>query len=194
MENYAAPGVKLNYDTNNGSSYAGLDRFGRVMDHRWQKGTTDRDHFTYGYDQASNRRYRENTVATAKDEFYTYDDANRLATFDRGTLTSPNKDGISGTPAKEEDWTTLDMTGNWGQWVIKNRRQHGPEPGPALTTARTRSRISPTSTWVDPLHDRAGNMTRLPKPSSPGHGAHLQMGRLEPAGRGERRHHGREPL
>jgi hypothetical protein len=36
--------------------------------------STDRDRFTYGYDRASNRLYRENTVANGKDEFYTWYD------------------------------------------------------------------------------------------------------------------------
>ncbi len=42
---------------------------------------------------------------------------NRLATFDRGDLNA-DKDAISGTPVKEEDWG-LDMTGNWSDFLQK---------------------------------------------------------------------------
>ena len=35
----------------------------------------------------------------------------RLRSFDRGTLNA-NKDGISGTPCRTQDWT-LDQLGNW---------------------------------------------------------------------------------
>jgi hypothetical protein len=56
-----------------------------------------RDQHTYRYDRASNRLYRENTTASAKDEVYSYDGVNRLATFDRGDLNA-NKDAITGTP------------------------------------------------------------------------------------------------
>ncbi|MGE0377985.1 MAG: hypothetical protein AB7Q45_21445 [Planctomycetaceae bacterium] len=40
-------------------TYAGLDRFGRTIDHRWYdytSGTVDRARYYYGYDYASNRR------------------------------------------------------------------------------------------------------------------------------------------
>jgi hypothetical protein len=57
-----------------------------VVDHLWYDygASADRDRFTYGYDRASSRLYRENTVASGKDEHYAYDDVNRLATGDRG--------------------------------------------------------------------------------------------------------------
>ena len=45
------------------------------------------DRFKYGYDQAGNRIYRENTVAaSAHDEFYGYDGLHRLTAMDRGDL------------------------------------------------------------------------------------------------------------
>jgi hypothetical protein len=105
VEDYAQPDVKLNYDSGTAGTYAGFDRFGRVVDHLWYDygASADRDRFTYGYDRASSRLYRENTVASGKDEYYTYDDVNRLTVFDRGDLNA-NKDAISGTPVKEEDW------------------------------------------------------------------------------------------
>ena len=168
MEDYAQPDVKLNYDSGTAGEYAGFDRFGRVVDHLWYDygASADRDRFTYGYDRASSRLYRENTVASGKDEHYAYDDVNRLTVFDRGDLNA-NKDAITGTPVKEEDWG-LDMTGNWSDFLQKTSgstdlnqdRTHNPvnEITGITETAGT--------AWVDPVHDKAGNMTTLPKPSS----------------------------
>ena len=117
IEDYEQPDVRLEYFFN--SAYSGFDRFGRVVDQRWYDygASADRDRYTYGYDRASNRTYRENTIASAKDEFYTYDAINRLTTFDRGDLNA-GKTAISGTPVREEDWG-LDMTGNWKDYLQK---------------------------------------------------------------------------
>jgi hypothetical protein len=148
VEDYQQPDVKLNYDSGTAGTYAGLDRFGRVMDHLWYDygASSNRDRFTYGYDRASNRLYRENTVAAAKDEFYTYDESNRLATFDRGDLDA-NKTAISGTPVKEEDWG-LDMTGNWTDFLQKTSGTT--DLNQDRTTIRsTRSPASPRR-WAPP--------------------------------------------
>ena len=117
IEDYEQPDVRLEYFFS--STYSGFDRFGRVVDQRWYDygASADRDRYTYGYDRASNRTYRENTIASAKDEFYTYDAMNRLKTFDRGDLNA-GKTAISGTPVREEDWG-LDMTGNWKDYLQK---------------------------------------------------------------------------
>ena len=98
-----------------GDQYTGLDRFGRVIDQRWIKDSSgdDLERVEYGFDRASNRVWRDNTVADAltakQDEFYTYDGLNQLLTLQRGTLNA-GKTGISGTPAWEEDFT-IDPTG-----------------------------------------------------------------------------------
>ncbi len=62
------PDVKLNYDSGTAGEYAGLDRFGRVVDQLWYDygASANRDRFTYGYDRASNRLYRENTVVSGQ--------------------------------------------------------------------------------------------------------------------------------
>ena len=72
VEDYQQPDVRLEYFFD--SSYAGFDRFGRVVDQRWYDygASADRDRYTYGYDRASNRLYRENITASGKDEFYSY--------------------------------------------------------------------------------------------------------------------------
>ena len=55
----------------------------------------DRTGIEYGYDRAGNRTYRENTVDSTNsfDEYYTYDDLQRLAHTDRGELNG-TKTGI----------------------------------------------------------------------------------------------------
>ncbi len=171
------------------SAYSGWDRFGRVVDQRWYDygASADRDRFTYGYDRASNRTYRENTLASGKDEFYTYDEVNRLVTFDRGDL-NVGKTAISGTPVREEDWG-LDMTGNWSDFLQKTSGSHRPGPG---THAQRRER--------DHRHqrdDRHGLGRSGPRPGrQPDHAAqaveslqesHLHVGRLEPSGGGASR-------
>ena len=183
VEDYAQPDVKLNYDSGTAGTYAGFDRFGRVVDHLWYDygASADRDRFTYGYDRASSRLYRENTVASGKDEYYTYDDVNRLATFDRGDLNA-NKDAISGTPVKEEDWG-LDMTGNWTDFLQKT----------SGTTDLNQDR-DPQSGQRDHRHHRdgghglgrsgarqGGQHDDAAQAVEPGHGPHLHVGRLEPA-------------
>jgi RHS repeat-associated protein len=168
VEDYAQPDVKLNYDSGTAGTYAGFDRFGRVVDQLWYDygASADRDRFTYGYDRASSRLYRENTVASAKDEYYTYDDVNRLATFDRGDLDA-GKTAISGTPVKEEDWA-LDMTGNWTDFLQKTSGTTDLNQDRAHNPVNEITGITETvgTAWVDPVHDRAGNMTTMPKPSA----------------------------
>ena len=171
VENYPEPDVKLDFDFGTAGEYAGFDRFGRVVDQRWYDyGASEvRDQYRYGYDRASNRLYRENTLASAKDEFYTYDGMKRLVTFDRGDL-DLEKSSITGTPVCEEDWS-LDMTGNWFHFVQKTSGTTG------LDQARTHNGANETTAiaamagtnWADPVHDRAGNMTTIPKPSDLAH-------------------------
>jgi RHS repeat-associated protein len=167
VEDYAQPDVKLNYDSGTAGTYAGFDRFGRVVDQLWYDygASADRDRFTYGYDRASSRLYRENAVASAKDEYYTYDDVNRLATFDRGDLDA-GKTAISGTPVKEEDWA-LDMTGNWTDFLQKTSGTTDLNQDRAHNPVNEITGITETvgTAWVDPVHDQAGNMTTMPKPS-----------------------------
>ncbi len=196
VEDYPAPDVKLNYDSGTAGEYAGLDRFGRVVDQLWYDygASADRDRFTYSYDRASNRLYRENTVASGQDEYYTYDDVNRLGTFDRGDL-NVGKDAISGTPAKEEDWG-LDMTGNWSDFLQKTSGstdldQDRTHNAVNEITGHQRERghgLGRSGAGPGGQHDDAAQAVES------GHGSDLQMGRLEPSGGSETRRHGRGPL
>ncbi len=172
VEDFTQPDVKLNYDSGTAGEYAGLDRFGRVVDHLWYDygASTNRDQFTYGYDRASNRVYRENALVTSKDEFYTYDDVNRLATYDRGDLNT-GKDAITGTPVNEEDWG-LGMTGNWSDFTQKSSGSTDLDQDRTHNAVNEITVIAETvgTSWIDPVHDLTGNMTTVPKPSSPASG------------------------
>ena len=57
------------------------------------------------------RTYKQNPQITTKSELYAYDNLNRLSVMSRGDLNA-TKDALSGTAAKEEDYT-LDAVGNW---------------------------------------------------------------------------------
>ncbi len=90
----------------------------------------------------------------------------RLIPFQPGELNA-NKGGITGTPTREEDWS-LNMTGNWPGFVQKTSgstdldqgRTHNPVNEITAITAAT------GTDWTDPVHDRAGNMTTIPKPAN----------------------------
>jgi uncharacterized delta-60 repeat protein/RHS repeat-associated protein len=120
-----------------GDQYAGLDRFGRVVDQQWvgQSGssTTTLDRFSYGYDADSNPLFKNNlgsgTAAATFSELYhangtngastQYDGLNRLTGFRRGTLSDTNGDNVMDTVAtantlsgSSKSWG-LDAVGNW---------------------------------------------------------------------------------
>src|SRR5262249_27268503 len=73
-----------------GDQYTGLDRFGRVVEQKWQTEQatpTVTDDFTYSYDRDNNRLNRNNQLHTAFNETYGYDNLNQLTSFARGTHT-----------------------------------------------------------------------------------------------------------
>ena len=88
-----------------GDKYTGLDRFGRIVDMKWAKGTTATstvvDRYGYTYDRNGNRLTRSNALAAAFSETYSYDALNQLQSSNRtgGTTTS-------------QQWE-FDALGNW---------------------------------------------------------------------------------
>jgi len=168
-KDYAARGARLSCHPECDNSFSALDRFGRVVDQKWHDhGASEvRDQYRYGYDRAGNRLYRENTTTTGKDEFHGYDAINRLIAFDRGDLNA-GKTAISGTPVREEDWT-LDPLGNWPGYVQKTSGTTDLDQSRTHNEVNEITAIAATTgtDWADPVHDRAGNMTTIPKPSSP---------------------------
>lgn len=191
---YPEPGVELTYikqgsvpDGPAGDPYAGLDRFGRIIDHRWIKGGADIERLPYGYNLAGLRQWRLDTLAHAadkdQDNYYHYDGLGQVTARDQGHLAN-DRSGIDGTPAREED-RLYDPSGNWDNYQRK--------AGGATTVDqdRTHNRVNEWSgaTWtganamcpargapggahqirtydgnsIPTVFDRAGNMTRIPR-------------------------------
>ena len=82
-----------------------------------------------------------------------------------------NKEAISsGTLNFAQDWA-LDATGNWStfkedsdgdtNWNLDQPRTHNKANEITVIGATT------GPNWVDPVHDRAGNMTNIPQPAAP---------------------------
>jgi RHS repeat-associated protein len=157
----------INSTLANGSLYPGLDLFGRIVNLPWTQSTTgDLAQLNYGYDQASNRVYRQDAKAgTNFDELYSYDGMHRLQSAARGTLTS----GVPPitNPTLQQGWH-LDATGNWvgfnnfdlvtasNSWMQQRASNAANEiTGMAAT-------VGPT--WQTPAYDRNGNMTTIPQP------------------------------
>ena len=172
---YTEPGIE-NSLISGGSSvnpYGGLDRFGRIIDMPWQESASPSnklDHFTYGYDRASNRTHRENLVApSGHDELYQYDSIHRLQSADRGDLDSSYTNITD--PTLHQDWN-LDATGNW------NRFQSFDQNDSTNTLVQERSHneaneivditdiVGPQSSPI--AHDRNGNMTMVTRSVSEG--------------------------
>ncbi|HBO44766.1 MAG TPA: hypothetical protein DD670_12720 [Planctomycetaceae bacterium] len=140
-----------------------------MVDHRWE---THADvpvaRIGHGYDRNGNRFYRKDFVAGVAelDEFYDYDDLNRVTQLRRGAVDLELVEFQSETEKWKESWT-LDALGNWGyyeQMVDNDVTQ--------LAQSRAHSKANEVTgltggSWATPAHDRAGNMTTIPKPNTP---------------------------
>ena len=168
---YPEPDLRYDLDHGTAGDYDGLDRFDRMVNLLWYDygSSADAVRIGHGYDRAGNRLYREDSVADANsvdvDEYYSYDEMNQLVNLDRGDLNA-NKDGLTGgTLEFAEEWS-LDMTGNSStfkqdddgdaSWDLNQARDHN--------KANEIDEIDSSSTHV--AHDKAGNMTKTPKPDN----------------------------
>ena len=124
----------------------------------------------YGYDQASNRLWRQDAVAGTSnfDELYTNDGLYRLQNLQRGWL-NDDMDGINpGTLDFQQNWT-LDPTGNWGEF-----KEYDDGSTLSLDQTRTSSNVNEITefithtgpAWQPPGYDPAGNMTTMPQPNA----------------------------
>ena len=100
-QTYNEPGIEKTLALGSGSDpYLALDRFGRMIDLRWKKGSTDLVRFEYDYDRVSNRLNERNLVTgtggmnPAVDSLFEYDELNRLTEFKTGQL-NPGGDMIA---------------------------------------------------------------------------------------------------
>ncbi|MEZ6032037.1 MAG: RHS repeat-associated core domain-containing protein [Planctomycetaceae bacterium] len=170
LTDYQQPDLKLDLFGGTSGTYAGLDRFGRTVDHRWYdytSGNVDRARYSYGYDYNSSRTWKEDPVAAAnsvnQDEFYTYDGLDRIKAADRGDLNG-GKTAISSLTFGQ-DWD-LDQLGNWPNFTedsdgngtndLNQSRSHN--------DANEITQIDASATHV--AQDAAGNMSKVPKPAS----------------------------
>ncbi len=167
---YPQPGVELTYikqgtegDGPAGDPYAGLDRFGRIIDHRWIKAGSDIERLKYGFNQAGLRQWRLDTLAhlanKKQDNHYSYDGLGQVTARDQGQL-AEDRMGVDGTPLREEDWV-YDPSGNWNNY---KRRSSG-----TLTTNQNRTHnpvneiVTYAGSGIPVVFDRAGNMMRVPR-------------------------------
>jgi RHS repeat-associated protein len=161
---YPQPGVKLTYFQGGGDSgddWSGLDRFGRIADHRWIKtGTTpaDIERTEYGYTRASLKQWRKNAVAaTGQDEYYNYDGLYQVKKRQLGTLNS-GKTGID-SPTEVEDFT-YDPSGNWQNY------QNATAGSAPINQNRTHDEVNEITSFAGltaPVaYDPSGNMTKVP--------------------------------
>jgi RHS repeat-associated protein len=158
---YDQPGVEMSWVGTSGGDggdiYRGLDRFGRVIDMPWKKGMTELARTEYGYDRNSNRTWR-NSPGTDQDEFYTYDDVNRLESRDQGTLNA-GKTAISGTPVEEEVFD-LDATANVENYLLKENGTT--QLNQSRTYAANNENVLIAGSGTNVAFDANGNMTTLP--------------------------------
>ena len=178
VEDFPEPELRLDYFGQGSGTYAGFDRFGRVKDQLWRDygAPADLDRYAYAHDRNSNRLYRENSVAPAKDELYAYDRLNRLTMLHRGEL-NDEKDAIPvGDRIKGEAWT-LSPVGNWDNFWFDANGDGDFTDAEDLSQTRTHNLANeisditeqqqpPQTQWATPVMDAHGNMTSLPKPAA----------------------------
>jgi RHS repeat-associated protein len=171
MVNLPQPSLMLNLFQGTSGTYAGLDRFGRVVDQYWQGygSTADADRVRYAYDYSGGRIYRDIDAAIYStnnmDQAYGYDGLHRLTSLQQGTLSGST---ISGTPTNEEDWS-LDGLRNWPTYVQTTAGTTTLDQTRTVTSANEISGVSASvgSVWTTPAYDSAGNMTTIPEPVTP---------------------------
>ena len=167
LSDYQQPALKRDLYGGAPGTYAGLDRFGRTVDHRWYDyttGTVDRARYSYGYDFNNARTWKEDPVAAAntvnQDEFYAYNGLKLLKTADRGDLNG-GKTAMS-TLTFAQGWSQ-DQLANWSNFSQDNDGNGTDDLNQDRThnDANEITQIAASATHVS--HDATGNMTKVPK-------------------------------
>ncbi|MBN8624754.1 MAG: RHS repeat protein, partial [Planctomycetes bacterium] len=148
--------------------YAGLDRFGRMIDCLWTNASSTVEQLQYGYNRDGSRLWRRETLAAGNDELYSYDGLQRLIDMSRGNLTGGDTT-IDGMRFAQQ-WR-LDATGSWSGFL----QTDAADPTQNLDQRRASNRANEITAltriygenWATPGYDRAGNMTTAPKPATP---------------------------
>ena len=143
-----------------GDPYDGYDRFSRVQEMRWQNSSTETpiDAWQWGINEASNRTWKKNLVATnGQDEGYTYDGLYQVIRDSVGTLNT-NRTAIGGVPNEDETFT-YDPVGNW---LAYRKDTNG---SPVLDQTRSNNQDNQLTqidgSSQDIEYDRAGNAIKI---------------------------------
>ena len=153
---HAESGVDLTYIKASGESngeagdqYAGLDRFGRIVDQRWRTSSVEKDRYQYRYDRDGNRLYRENMLSTTLSEIYWYDGINQLKQYARGQMAGP-----------PNEWTI--SASRWQTWdydALGNMEAVNTDGTNQTRTHNKQNEITAVSGATTPVFDANGNMT-----------------------------------
>ena len=109
------PGERLHPAADAGDEYAGLDRFGRVVEQLWVNTSTSTtlDDFQYSYDVLGNRTAIANGVDSSFSQSLTYDNLNQLTGFTQDTHTQDfSYDAVGNATRVTTDGTEQDRTAN----------------------------------------------------------------------------------
>jgi RHS repeat-associated protein len=143
----------------------GYDAWGRItwMRHYDTSGPTDVVKLGYAYNYASSPGYQEDLWSGSgnKDEWFDYDTLHRLTHFKRGTLNAGKTD-ITGTPAREQEWDSLDDLGNWASIISKTSGANStPYEDRTHNSANEITAITPQGgSQYNVSHDAAGNLSQ----------------------------------
>ena len=165
----AASGVESTLGTA-AAGYPGIDRFGRLVETRWQNGTTDLVHTQYGRNRAGGVVWQRNALAhgltpavATEDSYYWYDGLRQVTRHDRGDLTGSPYSGVVAATRQQKETFTFDQTGNWtnttseSPWLDQSRTHN---------VANEITAIGSPYGVVQPQFDAAGNMTVMPRPGA----------------------------
>jgi RHS repeat-associated protein len=153
-------GLTLDMDPAGDNTFAGLDRFGRVIQQFWMDSSGEEilDGYSYTYDGAGNVTTRSNVLNSALSEAYAYDGLSRLTATVRNSqdYQAWSLDGVG-------NWTNFqaDTTGN-GSYDLDQDRAND-----------TANQLTSVEGWTTPEYDLAGNMTLAPVPGSESTGMKL---------------------
>ncbi|WP_146602845.1 hypothetical protein [Novipirellula aureliae] len=169
VTDYQQPDLKLDLFQGTSGTYAGLDRFGRTINHLWDgyNSTSDAVQLKYGYDHAGSRTWREDVIAENNtqnyDELYAYDGLDRLVDVARGEIDGTYMSISSKTFG--QDWT-LSQLGNWSNFLEDSDGNGTDDLDQDRSHNEANEIIDIDASSANVGHDATGNMTTVPRPGS----------------------------
>ncbi|MBN1491739.1 MAG: hypothetical protein JXA69_17635 [Phycisphaerae bacterium] len=165
-----------------GSGYAGLDRFGRVIDLNYTGTGGTLQRYQYGYDAAGNRLYARITQAddgaishdNDRSYLYRYDALSRLILAERGQITPSASGGTidtgTGAPVPEARLWRLDNLGNWaGGEVFDPPHDDGTDGSLAWGPDADGGGVPDAgAAWTHHATDRSNRITQITKDTGAG--------------------------